>query len=96
MKQACVQTHLVDLVNICAHVIVRNHMIQAHEQLVALCQRLPQRVTAVITPLFPDSSCGRQIRKVRTSGRGATRLAAASGVVPGMFRRRDAPPLFKS
>ena len=26
-------------------------MIQVHEQLVALCQRLPQRVTAVIAPL---------------------------------------------
>lgn len=61
--------HLVDLVNICAHVVVRNHVIQVHEQLVALCQRLPQRVTAVIAPLFPGASCGRTRRKVSKSGR---------------------------
>lgn len=60
-----------DLVNICANVVVRDDVVQVHEQLVALFQRLSQRVTTVITPLIPRSSCGRAPNKYVSRARTA-------------------------
>ena len=58
-------THLEDLVDVRAHVVVRNYVFQIHQQLIALRQRLPQRVSAVVAPLVPRTGCERRARSVK-------------------------------
>lgn len=88
-KQPALRPHLLDLVNVSAHVVVRNDVLQVHKQLVALCQRLSQRITTMIAPLIPGASCGRA-GKMLTFAHGAqlTLLHLCLGVGQACFARR--------